>query len=244
MEHLIIRIKLQSLKNETHVEINENVDRVFVKYNPQSLGVDALYNRYKQALIQEVDALDFISKSGFTQKITVQDHQRDVIYRGAVDTVNAALHHFNPDYREAAQTIENIMKHYGNIAKKTFDDETAAIDDLIRELHQPVVAQAVNQIGLAPWRDKLQEENTRFKQLMTERYNESAGKTSLRMRTARVETDKYYHAMVTQIENNHLAGIVVNEAFLKELNAVIERFKHILAQEIGERKPKPAPNEN
>jgi hypothetical protein len=88
------------------------------------------------------------------------------------------------------------------------------------------------------WVNKLVEENNTFVELMKERYSETASKTLLRMRTVRVETDKYYHAIVSQIENQCLAGIEISESFIRELNAVIERFRNILAQETGERKSK------
>ena len=108
----------------------------------------------------------------------------------------------------------------------------------MRELDLPVNAQALALLNLTPWRNRLVEENTQFAALMTERYVETAEKTPFRMKPARVETDKYYHAIVSQIENQALGGIVVNEAFVKELNAIIERFKRILAQETGERNSK------
>ncbi|MDR2804469.1 MAG: DUF6261 family protein [Dysgonamonadaceae bacterium] len=243
MKHLIVVIDLYGLKNETHAEFNENVNRIFIKYkyNLQALSIQALYDRYQTAFSHELEALDYIRGSEITKKILRQDHERNTIYRGLVDTVSAALRHFNPDLRGAARLIENVVKHYGNISKKTFDNETSAIDNLLRELQSPEIASAANQIGLTPWKDKLAQENMLFKQLMMERYVETAGKTSYRMKTVRVETDRYYHAIVNQLENNALAGIAVNEAFVKELNAVIERFKHILAKESGERKPK---NEN
>jgi hypothetical protein len=57
------------------------------------------------------------------------------------------------------------------------------------------------------------------------------------MKTVRSETDTYYNAIVSQIENQNLAGVAVNEAFTRELNAVIDRFRHILAQKTGDRKP-------
>jgi hypothetical protein len=239
MEHFIIRINLQKLKNETHVEFNENTDRIFLKYNPQTLGFGPLYDCYKPALSHEMEALDFIRRSEITQKIARQDHVRDGIYRGLVDTVEAGKHHFDAASVEAALAIDNIIKHYGNISKKTLDDETAAIDDLLRELERPTIAPAVTLIGLSPWRDRLAHENAILKELMTQRYDEAASKTTYRMKDARNETDKYYLAIINRIEGEHLAGIAVNEAFVRELNAVIERYKHILAQEIGEHKPNP-----
>jgi hypothetical protein len=239
MKEIIIRINLRKLKNETHVQLNEDIDSIFVKYNPVTLGINLLYGLYRVALNNEVEALDFIRKSEITKKIHEQDHVRDDIYRGFVESVKGATKHFNPANREAAYLIDDIIGHYGNIARKTLDDETAAINDLVRELDQPAPAQALTLLGLTAWRNKLVEENTAFTELMANRYAETAGKTPFRMRTARGETDRYYLAIVTQIENQYLAGIDINGVFLRELNAVIERFKHILAQETGERNPKP-----
>ncbi|MDR2627316.1 MAG: DUF6261 family protein [Dysgonamonadaceae bacterium] len=237
MGYLIIRINLEGLKNETHYELNKNTDRVFVKFDPETLGIAPLYSLYHTSFLDEKEALDFITRSEYTQKIVKQDHVRDSIYRGFVDTVNAAKHHYNPVYVEAAEMIDNVIKHYGNISRKSLDDESAAIEDLLYELQQPALAQAVVRIGLTPWKEKLELENNTLRQLITERYDETAGKTSYRMKTVRSEVDKYYHAIVNRLESDHLAGVEINPEFLKELNAVIERYKRILSQERGERKP-------
>jgi hypothetical protein len=210
-----------------------------VQYDPQSLGIHLLYVPYKQALNNEMVSLDFIRKSEITKKIADQDHLRDDIFRGFADSIKGATKHFDSSHREAAYLLDDIVGHYGNITRKTLDDETAAINDLVRELNQPAAAQAVVLLGLTAWQNKLVEENENFVKLMTERYRETAEKTPFRMQDTRRETDRYYHAIISQIENQHLAGVAVSEAFVRELNAVIERFKRILAQESGERKPKP-----
>ncbi|MDR2804742.1 MAG: DUF6261 family protein [Dysgonamonadaceae bacterium] len=238
MKDVIIRIRLQRLKNETHVQFNENVNSVFVKYNPQELGFPALYYPYKSAFDNETKALDFIRKSEITAKIAEQDSRRDQIYRGLVDTVKGEMNHFEPTHVQAAERLYDVFKHYGNIVQKTLDDETAAINDLVRELNLPVNAQAIQLLNLSAWLYRLTEENRLLAQYMTERYVEISERTPLRMKQTRIETDKYYHAIVGQIENQILAGAVVNPAFIRELNTVIERFKHILAQEINEHKPK------
>jgi hypothetical protein len=243
MKEIITRINLHGLKNETHVQFNEEADSVFVKHNPQTLGIYPLYVPYKAALNNEYQALDYIGKSELTKKIIEQDRKRDNIYRGFVDSLKGAAKHFDLSHRDAANLLLNIFDHYGNIARKTLDDETAAINDLARELEQPKLTQAIALLGMNAWLNKLVEENNAFEELMKERYSETASKTSFRMRAVRVETDKYYHAIISQIENQCLADIEINENFIKELNAVIERFKRILAQEIGERKPKTINNE-
>ncbi|MDR1197930.1 MAG: DUF6261 family protein [Prevotellaceae bacterium] len=236
MKEIITRINLHSLKSETHVQFNENANSVFVKYNPQALGIKALYDLYKTAFDNEIEALDFIRKSELTAKISAQDHRRDIIYRGFADTVKGAMRHFDQEHAEAAELLYGIIRHYGNIAQKTLDDETAAINDILREFNQPAAAAAVTLLNLQAWLDRLVEENDLLAALMSERYAETAERTPFRMKPARAETDKYYHAIVNQLENQWLAGGVTGEAFIRELNAVIDRYKHILAQEKGERK--------
>jgi hypothetical protein len=241
METLIIHIRVYKLKNETHVQFNEDVDAVFAKYNPQAIGIEPWYFRYKSALNNEIEALDFFRKSRLTGKIAEQDNIRDNIFRGFADSVKGATKHYDPAYREAANLLYGVFGHYGNIARKSLDDETAAINDFVRELNQPSPANAVALLGLSAWQSKLVEENAKFVELMSERYSETAQKTALRMKTTRIETDMYYQAIILQIENQNLIGIAVSKDFIRELNAVIERFRNILAQETGGRKPEPAP---
>jgi hypothetical protein len=184
-------------------------------------------------LKNETDAIDYIGKSELTAKIVEQDHKRNLTYRGFVDFIKSATNHFKLAHCEAANLVINIFKHYGNIARKTLGDEMAVINDLARELNLPAPAQAISLFGANVWQNKHVEENNVFTELMKERYSGTAGKTSLRMKAMRVKTDKYYHAMVSQIENQILAGTAINGNFIRKLNAVIERF-YILAQEIGE----------
>jgi hypothetical protein len=239
MKEIIARIYLKQLKNETHVQFNESINRVFVKYNPQTLGITPLYALYKPAFDNELAALDFIRKSEFTQQITEQDRVRDSIFRGLADAIKAAMNHFDPAHREAARRLHDVFAHYGNIARKTFDDETAAINDLNRELQIPANAVAIALLGLTNWHSQLMDENENFEQLMMNRYSETAEKTSLRMTNTRTEVDKYYHATVNQLENLSLTGITGIDGCINEMNAVIERFRNILAQEQGERKDSP-----
>ncbi|MDR1562571.1 MAG: hypothetical protein LBS54_05760, partial [Dysgonamonadaceae bacterium] len=69
MNHLIIKLDFPHLRNETHVELNENVKRVIAKNNPESLGIFPQYVVYKSALEEEVSVLDIILKSEYTEEI-------------------------------------------------------------------------------------------------------------------------------------------------------------------------------
>jgi hypothetical protein len=232
-------MRYENLRNETHVEYNETVDGLVIRYDAEKLGIQPQYGAYKSALNVEVSVLDVIRKSGYTGEISVQDHVRDGIFRGFDDAVQSACHHFDADRRKSADKVSIVLKNYGNIAARAFDQETAAIDDLLRELNDHYESD-ITLLGLSDWLMQLDTENRTFKQLMSERYTEVARRPATRMKAARTETDRTLRTMLDQVD----ALVKVNGAeeyrlFINELNAVSERYKNQLAQAAG-RKPKPA----
>jgi hypothetical protein len=209
------------------------------------MGFKLLYDAYDVAYSHEVLALDLILKSEYTVQIHAQDRERDRLFRGFAETVKGATHHYDPTVATAAHLLLDIFNHYGNIAQRTLDDETAALNDLLRELEAPAAAAAMTAAGVGAWHTQLAAANAAFAALMTDRYVEAATRTPYRMVPTRRETDKYYHAIVNQLENQLLAGVHTADELVAELNAVLERYKRILAQEIGERRPPvppPPPN--
>jgi hypothetical protein len=238
-KNLITRLNYVALRNEVHVEYNNTFCTLVKKYTPAALDITALYDAYKPLFDDEVSALDIVRKSELTAEIHEQDSVRDGIFRGLADAVKSALNHFDADKRTAAQKLQVVFENYGNISAKTLDQETAAIQDLLRELNSPSHAPSVNLLALGDWASHLEIENNKFEQLMLERYTETSERPTVRMRDARLKTDRMLRTILDRIE----ALILINgsdayESFVRELNAVTERYKHILAQNKGERKPK------
>ena len=72
---------------------------------------------------------------------------------------------------------------------------------------------------------------------MMDRYTEKARQTTLRMKTARVGTDKFYRAITADLYHQALIGNS-DTAFAEltgELNAIVKRYKDILAQQFGKK---------
>jgi hypothetical protein len=227
----IINLHYSHLKNETYVELHDTVERVFVLFPPAQLGVVPLYTVYRAKFSDVVASLDAILKSGYTEPIDALDHVRDHTVRGFDDSVKSALNHFNPDKREAARLIKIVLDRYGNIGSKTLDQETAAIDDLVRELQSANYPALVSTLALGDWIAQLQTENQQFKDLMMARYSESALRPATPVRPLRLATDKAFHELTRQLEALALVnGLKEYEAFFRELNAVLGRYKHLLAR--------------
>ncbi|MDR1866134.1 MAG: DUF6261 family protein [Bacteroidales bacterium] len=242
---VIIRINYTHLRNEAHVEFHETADAMIVRHNPAALGIDVQYGQYKPLLDAEVSLLDVIRKSGYTVEIKEADHRRDMLFRGFADAVKSALNHFDPAKREAARRIEIVLDNYGNIAAKALDQETAAIDDLLRELGGGEYPALVGHLALADWLVQLDAENRNFKTLMMARYGETSQRPATRMKAARKDTDVAFRNIIDRIEAlATVNGIAACEPFIRELNAVIERYKNILAAEAGRRKKETDSTEN
>ncbi|MDR2423185.1 MAG: DUF6261 family protein [Prevotellaceae bacterium] len=216
------------MRNERHVEYHETVIGIFMKYNPETLNVEAEYVLYKDNYDKEVSVLDLITKSSFTTDIVKQNDVRNSIYRGVCDAIKALINHFNADKKSAARRVEVVISHYGNLTVKAMDDETAAIDDLLRELNDNLSAD-ISTLGMTEWVAQLGVENNKFKQLMTARYNELAKRPTVRMKSARKLVDKEFRNILDQIEALvRVNGIATYENFVRDINVVTERYKAIL----------------
>ena len=232
-----IAINTARMANELHAQFSKSVLTLIEKMTAVALGIVSTYALYKQAIENELEALLLIRKSKLTAKISEQDSVRDTVFRGFSTAIKSARSHFDPEMRNEANLLWDILLHYGNIAKKTLHKQTAAMDDMLKELEKPDFQHAIDVLHLRDWVDKMSEENQKFHQLVMERYNERMGKTTFRMKTARVETDKYYKALTSHFDN--LVTIEENtpltDEFVTELNILIKEYKDILAQEFGRR---------
>jgi len=152
--------------------------------------------------------------------------------------VKGFRNHFDPSFKEAAEVLWSLFKHYGNVAQKSYDAETAAINDFIREFQRPEIEAAAELLRVNNWLAELAHANITFNLMMMDRDSEAIAKTNFRMRTARLETDKYYRAIVANIENEALIGDVSPKLqnFITELNAAIKRYKNRMAQKQGRKK--------
>ena len=233
----ITGITFSRMKNEVHVQFFESVNSLILKVGAATLAIELLYALFKQALDNEMESLNIIRKSDMTAKISEQDRVRDAIYRGFSDTVKGFRNHFDAEMREAANRLWSIFLHYGNVTQKPLDAETAAINDILREFERAENVTAIEKLKMGEWVTKLADENGKFHDLMMERYGESLEKTPYRMKTARLETDRFYRAIVAELENQMMTGkINPDNGFIIELNAIVSRFKSILAQEFGRKR--------
>ena len=243
-KNVILRFTYHQLRNEAHAEYHEVVDAILKNCDPDTLKYRPQYNAYHTAYNTEIGVLDVVQKSPYTQEIVLQDELRDRVYMGFTTAVQSVLYHFNETKRKAAERVETVIKSYGDVAHKTYDQETSAIDDMLRELFASH-SDALNVLGMDEWTDRLAAENEQFKTLMDTRYKEKSQRPKPRMADARKTVDALFTALLDYIEALvTIAGDTSPyETLIAELNAVSTRYRNLLAQQQGRRKAaaKPSP---
>jgi hypothetical protein len=238
LKAIITRFSYENLRNETHVEFHTGFNNLVTKYDPEKLGIKSPYDVYRPLYEEELATLDIILKSGYTPDIGVLDEERDRLYRGFADTIKGYRNHFDPGKRQAAAKLEIILDHYGNIARKSIYDETAAIEDLHTELLKQENFLHIATLGLGEWLGQLTQVNRNLQGLLMNRVDDVAKRPGINMRDIRREVDKAFRLILDLLEVQVRTGSAdVNQAFIDELNVWMTTYKDILAQEAGHRHP-------
>jgi hypothetical protein len=105
------------------------------------------YTDFVNLLAQEKQIVDMQKSSDYTQRIADADHRDDRLITGIRETVNAALHHFDPAVVAAAQSLSLRLKAFGQFQAKSYEEE-AAINILIGDLRTAEYAPKVTLLGL------------------------------------------------------------------------------------------------
>ena len=220
----INEIGLKRLTNEEHFKFMFDTNSLIIAAGASSLSIVNEYDIFKKSFQNEDEALGFVRKSSITDIIFNADLKRDTTLRGLKTGLESNLSHFKPANSEAAKRLLVFLNNFGNVAAKSYEEESAAIFKIVSELKATHAAD-INTLGMMEWVEELESNNTTFDQLMTDRFDEADDKTRLRMKNVRKEIDKAYKAIAKRIN----ALIIVNgEAtytdFVNKLNLRIDYY--------------------
>jgi hypothetical protein len=213
------------LRGEAHYQFLNLFNLLLIEFpNVQSI-VLSLYDKFVALLAQEKQIVDAQKSSDYTKQIADADHRDDRLITGIVETVRAALHHFDPDIVAAAQSISLRLQTFGDIQAKSYEEEAAAINILLEDLQSAEYAPKVELLGLKPWTDELAEAVADFEELLRLRNIEQSGKPQQRLRDIRRQIEEVYRAMIISIN----AAITLDPTdayaeFVNRLNTQIAYF--------------------
>jgi hypothetical protein len=221
----IAKINFHYLRNEAHYQFMLLVRKLFTNYQQVSVIVADLLVRLYELIGLEGQLVDAIKGSIYTEKIAEADRRIDRDIAGINAAVESALRHFDPAVVEAAKILELRLKSFhGEIEKKAYEEESAAVKILIADLQNSYEPQ-VTLLGLVDWLQELDAAQTDFEQLFIRRNKELASRPQEKLREVRKEEDAVYHSIVERIDAyGSLNGYDVTGEFIEELNREVTYF--------------------
>jgi hypothetical protein len=240
----IKRLRLNRLRNEEWYNFfTEFKTFVETKY-PDVKDIEQLFTVLMTLYGNADETLEQIRKNNLTSSIEHLDEVRDNAFYGLSGTVNTALRHYDTNKRDAAERIVILLDHYGNIAEKPYNEETAAIYNFAQDIRSKY-ANEIDALDLNGWIDELERANNEFEKTVLERNQEYAGKTQLKMVDIRKKADRTYLDIVERIE---ALSLIRNDSalddFIKTLNANIDRYVLSINRRAGKSKTKNGNNES
>jgi hypothetical protein len=220
-------IYLGYLPAEVHFDYMNQLSELVEEFPAVKNFMLALSEALAVALAKESALINMMKKSDYTVLIAEADNRVDRCITGMNATINAGLHSPNHQVLEAAQSLHNRFRAFGDIGKKSYEAETTDVNLLLADLASAEYAAKVTLLGLTAWVTELTAAEAAFEALYKQRSIETSEKPQGRIRDARRETDAIYHSMI----NNYNAWLLLYSvldpeyyAFAARLNAIIDHF--------------------
>ena len=226
----ISSITLSRLRNDAYFQYHTEFKELAEKLGTEALKIKPQFEAYLP-LYEKVDlAFKKIVKSSITEQIQEADKARDNIWKGLVETNTTALRHFSNEVREAAKRLKIVFDTYGNIARKSLNEQTSATYNILQEL-EGKYASDVAKAGLGEWVAELKSLNIAFAGLVRERVDEGSVKVDIVLKKARTQLDEAYYSIVERVNALVVVeGVADYEPFIRKLNISIAKYNLLATQ--------------
>jgi hypothetical protein len=222
----ILTIYFTYLRAEAHYQFLLLVQKLLNTYYAVVAIVADLLPQFNELLTLESKLVDAVRASEYTAELAEIDKRIDRDIVGINAAVKSALHHFDPDVVKAAQNLELRLKSFrGEIDKKSYEEESAAVKILVADLQTTYAAQ-IAKVGIVEWVAELSAAQAVFEQLFITRNAELAGRPQERLSDVRKQIDAVYRLMMERIDAYNVlhTGDDTCLQFVNELNREIAYF--------------------
>ncbi|MDR0729049.1 MAG: DUF6261 family protein [Prevotellaceae bacterium] len=205
--------------------------RALLDVSPQVKEVvSEQYPVFVERLKREMALLNRMRKSDYTVQIAEADRRIDRCLTGIYEMVAAFTHHFDPAVEEAAASLYNRVKAFGDIRRQNYSSSVTFLTFLIADLRSPEYSAKAALIGLTPWVDELAAARTAFDELFDLRSSERAQKPQGQLRAARRDVEAAYYPMVERITAASLFSDAPEafDGFISRLNVNVDEFMELL----------------
>lgn len=231
----ILNLFLYKLRNGEYFQFMSDFKRLLQNLGAAAIHSESEFETFKTALAQLDEELRVDQGSVLTEKLQYFDTGRDSCWRAIDMRIDATLLCTIEKEVEAAKRIRRIIDLYGDVRKISYNEETAALSNLLGDLTREENAGFVATCGLNKWVTTLSDLNAAFKSTQDERDTELANKNSGNAKAVRLEIDPLYEQMVER--TNAMVSLNMQtpeiEAFIKELNQKIKTVDTTIAAREG-----------
>jgi hypothetical protein len=224
----VTTIDTSHMRNETHYQFMEVFRDVITNFKDVIILINALLDLFDQILALEKALVDASRKIPLTKQLAEADARIDRCIVGINSTVNAALHHFDPTMVAAAVILEARLKEFGNIGSKSYENESTAVQILVRDLLNTFAIQ-VTKLQLTPWVTELDNSEQAFHQLYLERIAEMADLPEVKFIKVRQDIDAVFHKIIEALEADTVSnGDALCGECIGRINNEIVLYKEII----------------
>ena len=231
-------IALSRMRNTEHFQFMTDVNQLITTATPLELGIDGLYPSFSTALAAEDSALRTELGSIRSKTIDDLDTLRDTTWSAILLRVKSTLLSPIQTEAESALIIQRIIDLYGDLRAITYNEETAAISNLVSNLMLPAYSTHLSVIGIFTWVNELKMQNEQFQTVFNDRNAEFADRESGDVRAVRILIDPIYRKISDRIN----ASVVLETAkpaagiFISQLNEKIKYYKTTLVSRVSRSK--------
>ena len=215
------------LRNEEWFNFHLEGKALMIRFNPEWLKIAAIFALYLPLLTKADELLEVIRKSSLTKEIKELDGKRDKAFRALKAGLKFGLTSLDPEKHKAAERLDIVFHHFGDLAKKSYNEETGGIINLIEELRGKF-ASDVELLDLGERVNDLESTNDNFEAVIALRNEETADRPEAKLVEVRQEVDHCYLQIIDLIEALVLVdGVERYSEFIRNLNANTERYKRV-----------------
>jgi hypothetical protein len=201
----------------------------------ETLGITVQYAAFGDALGSLDSALRVEQGSNKSAEVYQLDKLRDTTWSAIRGRVNATVRSPVEAEEESARKLKRVISLYGNMRKMSYNEESAALTNLVGDLQNETYSPHVDLIGITTWVAMLKEQNEHFQTVLNQRNTELAGRLNADVRSTRLIIDPIYKQMVKRINATITLDMAAEgvETFVNELNEKIKYYQTQLAIRAG-----------
>ena len=232
-------IYLPQLQNGENVNFHLDSVEQLEQSDIALLGVTEQFPEYKASVRELENTIDVFSASALSKESLRLDQIRDRKYSAMKAFVKVMLNDDDEVKVAAAERIMDVIRkseqEFGNPIFLSMVKESTALSSLVRNLEP--LSDDVRLIDAESKLNGLKEANQAFIDLQFERYIEKSTKHSGDVKAARTVADAIYRKIVARVNAQILLnGNAELSAYVKAQNAVVDKYKTIVAQRKGRKK--------